>query len=320
MKTTSARLSTPGPLRCLVVGVSGGAALLALGWLCLASTVPVLSRLSEGTATPADPAAPVLVIAGVAGAFACLYLCVIVARTAWTAARGGLVRTDGLVRRLTLAACGTALAVTALAPAHAADLSDLDGLPLPERPTSSATALTETPPLAPNRAPARTPSPTEAPRSVDAAHPEPSVTATPATETSSRPATAANATPTTQPTVQPSAAPVIPVVPRTSPHGTSPSTRPDAPTETTRHHQADFAAQNEASELTHLVRPGDTLWGLATDLLSARTGVVPPTQMSIAGLVQKIHDSNRSVIGSDPDLLLPGQELSLPRTEIQEKR
>ena len=56
-----------------------------------------------------------------------------------------------------------------------------------------------------------------------------------------------------------------------------------------------------------MVRPGDTLWHLAADRLrpSASDG-------EVARLVQRIHGSNRELIGRDPDLIHPGQRLAVP--------
>jgi hypothetical protein len=56
-----------------------------------------------------------------------------------------------------------------------------------------------------------------------------------------------------------------------------------------------------------VVRPGDTLWHLATDRLrpSASEG-------EVALLVERIHHRNRELIGPDPDLIQPGQRLVAP--------
>ena len=57
-----------------------------------------------------------------------------------------------------------------------------------------------------------------------------------------------------------------------------------------------------------VVRSGDTLWQLA------RTGL--PAQVPdrvVAERVRRIHHANRAVIGSDPDLIQPGQRLLMPQ-------
>ena len=58
----------------------------------------------------------------------------------------------------------------------------------------------------------------------------------------------------------------------------------------------------------HVVQSGDSLWQIATE--QAGTTAAPQVQ----DLVTAIHDENRAVIGPDPDLILPGQEIRLPDT------
>jgi len=58
----------------------------------------------------------------------------------------------------------------------------------------------------------------------------------------------------------------------------------------------------------HRVRPGETLWGIA----ARRCGSERP--IDILRLTMEIHRLNRQVIGADPDLILPGQLLSLPKS------
>lgn len=55
------------------------------------------------------------------------------------------------------------------------------------------------------------------------------------------------------------------------------------------------------------VRPGDSLWAIAEERLGPRATVV-----EVAAYWQRIHARNRSAIGPDPDLILPGQLLELP--------
>jgi nucleoid-associated protein YgaU len=57
----------------------------------------------------------------------------------------------------------------------------------------------------------------------------------------------------------------------------------------------------------HTVEPGDTLWGIAARALVTKDAA------RIAGYWPAIHHHNRALIGSDPDLLIPGQILQLPR-------
>jgi hypothetical protein len=55
---------------------------------------------------------------------------------------------------------------------------------------------------------------------------------------------------------------------------------------------------------SYVVRPGDSLWAIARDLLPDADAA------AIAAAVRRLHTTNRAVIGPDPDLLLPGQRLS----------
>jgi nucleoid-associated protein YgaU len=55
---------------------------------------------------------------------------------------------------------------------------------------------------------------------------------------------------------------------------------------------------------THVVRPGDTLWDIAE------------AELGGGAQWQRIHALNRAVIGADPDLIHPGQELRLPTQEL----
>jgi hypothetical protein len=56
----------------------------------------------------------------------------------------------------------------------------------------------------------------------------------------------------------------------------------------------------------HVVRPGDTLWEIAaTDLGAADVE-------RITAHWHRIHRLNRAVIGADPDLIHPGQQLRMP--------
>jgi hypothetical protein len=61
----------------------------------------------------------------------------------------------------------------------------------------------------------------------------------------------------------------------------------------------------------HVVLRGDCLWDIAAAHLTADAGS-PPTDAAIADAVATWWTTNRSVIGPDPDLLLPGQVLHPP--------
>ncbi|MFN2319958.1 MAG: LysM peptidoglycan-binding domain-containing protein [Dermatophilaceae bacterium] len=68
------------------------------------------------------------------------------------------------------------------------------------------------------------------------------------------------------------------------------------------------AAEDQAIEVT--VRRGDTLWDLAAAYLSPDA-----TDAEVATAWQQWHAENRDVIGPDPDLILPGQVLTVPVAE-----
>ena len=55
------------------------------------------------------------------------------------------------------------------------------------------------------------------------------------------------------------------------------------------------------------VRPGDSLWRLSEQRSRAAT------DQEVARLVARAYRANRNVIGADPDLILPGQRLQIPR-------
>ncbi|MDQ4058252.1 MAG: LysM peptidoglycan-binding domain-containing protein [Actinomycetota bacterium] len=56
-----------------------------------------------------------------------------------------------------------------------------------------------------------------------------------------------------------------------------------------------------------VVKRGDSLWAIAAEVLATDDSV------RIDRYWRQIFAANRSVIGADPDRLLPGQVLELPR-------
>jgi hypothetical protein len=64
-------------------------------------------------------------------------------------------------------------------------------------------------------------------------------------------------------------------------------------------------AQAQAERV--VVRPGDTLWTISTEALGADA-----TPQQIASEAERIYTLNRDQIGPDPNLIFPGQELSVP--------
>lgn len=59
-----------------------------------------------------------------------------------------------------------------------------------------------------------------------------------------------------------------------------------------------------------VVAPGDTLWALATASLPAAAA-----PRDVQERVGSIHRANRQVIGDDPDLIRPGQRITVPTTD-----
>lgn len=55
---------------------------------------------------------------------------------------------------------------------------------------------------------------------------------------------------------------------------------------------------------------GDTLWGIARQILGQGGGT--PTGAEISAAWQMIYATNADVVGDDPNLILPGQVLSIP--------
>ncbi len=61
----------------------------------------------------------------------------------------------------------------------------------------------------------------------------------------------------------------------------------------------------------HVVVRGECLWDIAEDDLTRRAGAIP-TDAEVAAAVSAWWQANATVIGPDPDLLLPGQVLRPP--------
>ncbi len=71
------------------------------------------------------------------------------------------------------------------------------------------------------------------------------------------------------------------------------------------HHRA--APPSQRHRAVVVVEPGDTLWAIA------RADLPPHApDAAVARRVHEIHQANRSVIGTDPDLIRPGQRLRMP--------
>ncbi len=104
----------------------------------------------------------------------------------------------------------------------------------------------------------------------------------------------------------------LPLPDRTT--GSAPTPRPTpALRSTSAARSAPGARQVEPSEPSEparavLVRPGDSLWTIASDLLPASA-----SDRAVTAAWHRLHRANRAAIGCDPDLLLPGTRLDVPK-------
>lgn len=79
----------------------------------------------------------------------------------------------------------------------------------------------------------------------------------------------------------------------------------DEPIEDEGVHDGDGSAPAPRSVV---VRPGDTLWSITDDVL----GPAPDDPALLAASWPLLHEANLDVIGEDPDMLRPGQVLTVP--------
>ena len=242
-----------------------GRCLLVWGWLTLLATggtalgvdaALAAGDLSGGTSTFDQT---LVVLAGAAAALVCPWLWLVATAAVIDALRGRVRPGAGWIRRLTLTACGCAITLAHVAPAHAGEaeatadateatsVSVLSGLPFPERPSTTARQGTNLPSAVPS--------------AVTSAEPE----------------------------VEPSA---TPAAPRVAPERT---------------HRPEPTRVGEGR--TYVVRSGDTLWAIAGDALATRRSSAP-TAAETARAVAALHARNRTVLGPDADLILPGQHLT----------
>lgn len=123
-----------------------------------------------------------------------------------------------------------------------------------------------------------------------------SATAT-ATPKATPPAAVVATTPPAAPTAAPTKAPVV------TPPATKPVTKPPV----TAPQQGGTVAKKD---YTFRVARGDTLWELTKRALS-QTGR-STSNATVARYVHKLYRANVGVIGSDPNLILPGQTIVWP--------
>lgn len=61
---------------------------------------------------------------------------------------------------------------------------------------------------------------------------------------------------------------------------------------------------------SYVVKPGDTLWGIAARHLDASGRSTETAE--VGRFWRSIYAANRNVVGGDPDLIFPGQRLVIP--------
>ena len=76
--------------------------------------------------------------------------------------------------------------------------------------------------------------------------------------------------------------------------------------ESMRRHPAGKGLRSDRLPRVHKVRRGESLWTIAESALGTNEPV------RIARYWHKVHRANREVIGADPNILFPGQQLVLP--------
>ena len=210
--------------RCVLVLLAATAGVAALATVLLPDILALAAAIRSG-AVAGDPFDEVLVrVCETAVAGCAVWLWLATAVVAADAARGHRAPRRGIpaaVRTLVLAACGVALAGGLGAPAQAGDEATLDGLPLPDRATTTTHV---------SRVFAR-------------------------------------------------------------------AARQERP-----------PALSRLRPTVVVVEPGDTLWAIARAALPPHAG-----DGAVARRVREIHRVNRSVIGTDPDLIRPRQRLRVPR-------
>jgi len=117
------------------------------------------------------------------------------------------------------------------------------------------------------------------------------------------------------PTAASAAGPITATTATTTP-ATTPGV-PDWPSRATTARVPDWPGSPSVSDApdrspgAHVVLRGECLWGIAADWLGQGRSATP-TDGEIAGAVHAWWSANTSVIGPDPDRLLPGQVLSPP--------
>ena len=103
----------------------------------------------------------------------------------------------------------------------------------------------------------------------------------------------------------------VPATPKPASPPASPPTAPPQP-QPTAEPVADGPGDtgDTGDNSVHVVRPGDSLWAIA-----AEHSTTSPDGADLPAVARALYEENLDVIGADPNLIHPGQELVLPDTE-----
>jgi len=106
----------------------------------------------------------------------------------------------------------------------------------------------------------------------------------------------------------PSEGPAAPAEDATTTEGAPQTGEAPPPADTPTSGAAGGGGDAPAAPRTVVVQQGDTLWSITDDLL----GPAPEDPALLASSWPLLHEANQGVIGEDPDLLVPGQVLTVP--------
>ena len=95
----------------------------------------------------------------------------------------------------------------------------------------------------------------------------------------------------------------VPILDRVEPPAATTTTADPTP--------APVAQPSSDAAGVHVVELGDSLWHIAADELAARLGHAP-SDAEVIPYWRRLIDANRHVVGDNPSLIRPGQQIDLP--------